>query len=56
MAPKSKSSRGGVIRMPVGLRPARTLRRAIVLAAALLVLAAGVAVAGRLGLPGDRNA
>src|SRR5262249_55757052 len=43
-----------VVRMPVGLRPARTLRRAAVLAAALLVLAAGVAVAGKLGLPGVR--
>src|SRR5207244_3400448 len=32
----------------------RTLRRAVVLAAALLVLAAGIAVAGRLGLPGVR--
>jgi hypothetical protein len=47
-------SRLGVVRMPVRLRPARTLRRAAVLAAALLVLAAGVAVAGRLGLPGVR--
>jgi hypothetical protein len=47
-------SRPAVVRMPVGLRPARTLRRAVVLAAALLVLAAGVAVAGRLGLPGVR--
>src|SRR5437762_635908 len=47
-------SRPGAVRMPVGLRPARTLRRAVVLAAALLVLAAGVAVAGRLGLPGVR--
>jgi hypothetical protein len=40
--------------MPLGLRPARTLRRAVILAAALLVLAAGIAVAGRLGLPGVR--
>jgi hypothetical protein len=40
--------------MPVALRPARTLRRAMVLAAALLILAAGAAVAGRLGLPGVR--
>src|SRR2546423_4301313 len=47
-------SRSGVVRMPVGLRPARRLRRAAVLAAVLLVLAAGVAVAGRLGLPGVR--
>jgi hypothetical protein len=44
----------GVVRMPLGLRPARTLRRAVILAAALLVLAAGIAVAGRLGLPGVR--
>jgi hypothetical protein len=47
-------SRPSVVRMPVRLRPARTLRRAVVLAAALLVLAAGIAVAGRLGLPGVR--
>ena len=47
-------SRPGVVRLPVALRPARTLRRAAVLAAALLVLAGGVAVAGRLGLPGVR--
>jgi len=46
--------RGSVVRMPLGLRPARTLRRAVILAAALLVLAAGIAVAGRLGLPGVR--
>ena len=36
------------------LRPGRTIRRAVLLAAALLVLAAGVAVAGKLGLPGVR--
>jgi hypothetical protein len=47
-------ARPGVVHLPVGLRPARTLRRAVVLAAALLVLAAGIAVAGRLGLPGVR--
>jgi len=47
-------SRPAVVRLPVALRPARTLRRAAVLAAALLMLAAGVAVAGRLGLPGVR--
>src|SRR5689334_10661503 len=47
-------SRPALVRLPVGLRSARTLRRAVVLAAALLVLAAGVAVAGRLGLPGVR--
>jgi hypothetical protein len=39
---------------PIVLRPGRTLRRAVLLAAALLVLAAGVAVAGKLGLPGVR--
>jgi hypothetical protein len=47
-------SRPAIVRLPVALRPARTLRRAAVLAAALLMLAAGVAVAGRLGLPGVR--
>jgi hypothetical protein len=46
--------RAVAVHLPVGLRPARTLRRAAVLAAALLVLAAGAAVAGRLGLPGVR--
>ena len=52
---RAEGPRGrAVVRMPVGLRPARTLRRAVVLAAALLVLAAGIAVAGRLGLPGVR--
>jgi hypothetical protein len=47
-------SRPAVVRLPVALRPARTLRRAAMLAAALLILVAGVAVAGRLGLPGVR--